>query len=48
MVANQPAILEFALQRSGNNLPSFGYAVMFPIGLIVKIVYVQVLFALLG
>ncbi len=48
MVANQPAILEFALQRSGNNLPSFGYAVMFPIGLIVKIVYVQVLFAMLG
>ena len=48
MVANQPAILDFALTRVGNQLPTFGYALMFPLGLILKIVYVQVLFALLG
>lgn len=48
MVANQPAILDFALTRIGNQLPTFGYALMFPLGLILKIVYVQVLFALLG
>ncbi|MEM6765057.1 MAG: TrkA C-terminal domain-containing protein [Bacteroidota bacterium] len=47
MVANQPAILDFALNRTGNLLPTFGYAVMFPIALIMKIVIVQVLFALL-
>lgn len=47
MVANQPAILDFALTRTGNLLPTFGYAVMFPIGLIMKIVIVQVLFAYL-
>jgi len=48
MVANQPAILDFALTRCGNQLPNFGYAVMFPLGLILKIVLVQVLFAWLG
>ena len=48
MVANQPAILDFALQRSNNQLPNFGYAIMFPIGLITKIVLVQILFAMLG
>lgn len=48
MVANQPAILDYALQKSGNQLPNFGYAVMFPLGLILKIVLVQILFAVLG
>lgn len=47
MVANQPAILDFALTRTQNQLPSFGYAVMFPIALILKIVYIQVLFGIL-
>ena len=47
MVANQPAILDFALNKSGNQLPNYGYAIMFPLGLIIKIVLVQVLFALL-
>jgi putative transport protein len=48
MVANQPAILDFALTRSGNQLPNFGYTLMFPLGLILKIVYVQVIFTLLN
>ncbi|RMG61003.1 MAG: hypothetical protein D6722_20265 [Bacteroidetes bacterium] len=47
MVANQPAILDFAVQQSRNQLPNFGYTVMFPIALITKIVFVQILFALL-
>ncbi len=48
MVANQPAILDFALEKANNQLPNFGYAVMFPLGLIVKIVMVQILFGILG
>lgn len=48
MVANQPAILDFALNKAQNQLPNFGYAIMFPLGLIVKIVLVQILFAVLG
>lgn len=48
MVANQPAILDFAVNRAENQLPNYGYAVMFPLGLIMKIVIVQILFALLA
>lgn len=48
MSANQPAILDYAIQSSGNHLPNIGYALMFPIAIILKIVYVQVLFVLLG
>ncbi|MEM6346276.1 MAG: TrkA C-terminal domain-containing protein [Bacteroidota bacterium] len=47
MMANQPAILDFALTRTGNQLPSVGFALMFPIALIAKIVIAQVLFLLL-
>lgn len=47
-VANQPAILEFALQRAGNRIPLVGYSLMFPIALIIKIIYAQVIFLLLS
>ncbi len=47
MVSNQPAILQFAMDKSENELPSNGYTIMFPIALIIKIVYVQLLFAFL-
>ncbi|MEL6253641.1 MAG: TrkA C-terminal domain-containing protein [Bacteroidota bacterium] len=47
MSANQPAILDYAIQNSGNQLPNIGYALMFPIAIILKIVYVQILFVLL-
>ncbi|MFK7925524.1 MAG: aspartate:alanine exchanger family transporter [Bacteroidia bacterium] len=47
MMANQPAILDFALTRTGNQLPSVGFALMFPIALIAKIVIAQILFLLL-
>ncbi len=48
MVSNQPAILQYAVDQSGNRLPDVGYTLMFPIALIIKIVYVQILFALLN
>jgi len=47
MVSNQPAILDFANSRSGNNIPQIGYTMMFPIALIMKIVIAQILFILL-
>lgn len=47
MVSNQPAVLDFAISRSKNPLPNFGYSIMFPIAIILKIVIVQVLFTLL-
>lgn len=47
MVANQPAILEFALAKSGNKLPNLGFTIMMPISIITKVVYAQLLFALL-
>ncbi len=48
MVANQPAILDFALERAGNKLPNVGFTIMLPVALITKIVFVQLLFALLN
>ncbi|MGB0840380.1 MAG: hypothetical protein ACPGXL_09580, partial [Chitinophagales bacterium] len=47
VVANQPAILDFATSRTKNSIPVFGYAMMFPIALITKIVIAQVLFLIL-
>lgn len=46
-MSNQPAILEFASGMSKNRLPQIGYAIMFPISMIMKILYAQVLFLLL-
>ncbi|HHG84496.1 MAG TPA: hypothetical protein ENJ82_07095, partial [Bacteroidetes bacterium] len=47
MVSNQPAILDFATSRTGNKIPLYGYAMVFPIALIAKIVISQILFLLL-
>ncbi len=47
MLANQPAILDFALNKAKNSLPGVGFSLMFPIALIVKIVVAQVLFLFL-
>ena len=44
MVANQPAILDFATDRSENAIPNFGYTMIFPIALILKIVIAQLMF----
>ncbi len=48
MVANQPAILEFAVERAGNKLPTIGFSTMLPITMVVKILLVQLLFILLS
>lgn len=48
MVANQPAILDFAMERTGNRVPMFGFSQIFPIALIMKIVIAQILFIVLN
>lgn len=48
MVANQPAILDYALQECGNKLPTIGYTLMLPISVITKILVVQILYAMLN
>ncbi len=47
IISNQPAVLEFALSRAKNNLPILGYTLIFPISLVLKIVYAQLLFLIL-
>lgn len=47
MVANQPAILDFALEQSNNKMPNIGFTIMLPIALITKILFVQLLFTIL-
>lgn len=47
MMATQPAILEFAMEKSENKLPVVGYAFILPIALIIKVLYVQILYLLL-
>ncbi|MDA8693373.1 hypothetical protein N9L92_04860 [Saprospiraceae bacterium] len=47
IVSNQPAILDFATARTGNRIPEFGYTMVFPIALILKIVIAQLLFVVL-
>ena len=48
MVSNQPAILDFATSRSNNKIPEYGYAMIFPIALISKIIIAQILFLVLN
>jgi len=48
MVANQPAILDFATDRASNKIPEFGFSMMFPIALILKILIAQFLYLILS
>jgi putative transport protein len=48
MVANQPAILDIAIERAGNKLPNIGYTIMLPVALVTKILFVQLLYYLLN
>jgi putative transport protein len=43
----QPAVLGFATEQAGNDLPNLGYATVYPTATILKIVIVQVLLAAL-
>lgn len=43
----QPAVLGYALEQSGDELPNVGYSAVYPIALITKILFAQLLVALL-
>ena len=47
-VSLQPAVLGFSLERAKNQLPNVGYALTFPIGIISKIVFAQMIYILLA
>jgi putative transport protein len=42
----QPAVLGFALEQTGNDLPNIGYAAVYPVALIAKIIIAQLLLTL--
>ncbi len=48
MVAHQPAILDYSMGQTKNKLPVIGFTLMLPIALIVKIIYVQMLYLFLS
>lgn len=48
IVSNQPAILDFATSKSKNTIPTFGYTMVFPIALIMKIVIAQLIYLFLS
>jgi putative transport protein len=48
MVGSQPAVLDFAIEQAGNKYPTIGYTRILPIMLIGKILFVQILYNLLG
>jgi putative transport protein len=45
-VQTQPAVLAFALEQAGDDRPNLGYAAVFPIAMIAKILLAQILLAL--
>ncbi|MBA3470447.1 MAG: transporter, partial [Herpetosiphonaceae bacterium] len=44
----QPAVLGFAQEQTGNDLPNIGYAAVYPVALITKIICAQLLLTLMG
>ncbi|MCB0196744.1 MAG: transporter [Anaerolineae bacterium] len=48
MVALQPAVFTFVAERSKSHLPNIGFTMAVPIGLIVNVIYAQLLYALLS
>jgi putative transport protein len=44
----QPAVLGFASEQTGNELPNIGYAIVYPVATISKIIFAQLLLALLS
>jgi putative transport protein len=43
----QPAVLSYALEQSDNDLPNLGYATVYPMAIIIKIILAQLLIALM-
>ena len=44
----QPAVLGFALEQTGNDLPNIGYAAVYPVAMITKILLAQVIITVLS
>lgn len=44
----QPAVLSHALEQSGNEMPNVGYAMVYPVAIITKIVLAQLVLSLVG
>ena len=42
-IQTQPAVLGYALEQTGNELPNIGYTAVYPIATLAKILVVQVL-----
>ena len=42
-IQTQPAVLGYALEQTGNELPNIGYTAVYPIATLAKILIVQVL-----
>jgi len=40
----QPAVLAFALEKTGNDQPNLGYATVYPVAMLLKIILVRILF----
>ena len=40
-IQTQPAVLAFAVERTENDLPNVGYATVFPVAMIIKILFAQ-------
>ncbi|MFZ5894935.1 MAG: aspartate:alanine exchanger family transporter [Myxococcota bacterium] len=47
-IQTQPAVLAFAVEKTGRDLPNVGYAAVYPLAMILKIVLAQIVFKLLG
>ncbi len=43
----QPAVLSYAVQQTGSDLPNLGYATTFPMSTIAEILFAQLLLLLL-
>ncbi len=48
MIASQPAVFSYVSERAQSHLPNIGFTMAIPIGLILKVVYAQILFSLLN
>ena len=46
-IQTQPAVLAFAVEKTGRDLPNVGYATVFPLAMMTKIVLAQLVFRLL-
>ena len=41
-IQTQPAVLAFAVEKTENDLPNVGYATVFPLAMIAKILFAQI------